>query len=73
MPITYDITKDGLYKEGKEVGREEGLREGLKERTNQMIIKALRMGALTIEQIAEMAEVDASYVLHLQKQLGNDE
>ena len=61
MPITYDITKDGLYKEGKEVG--------LKERTDQMIVNLLRGGVLAIEQIAEAAEVDVSYVLNLQKGL----
>ena len=30
-----------------------------------MILKALQLGFLTVEQIAEMAEVDLSYVLRV--------
>ena len=34
-----------------------------------MIIKALKLGVLTVDQIAEMAEVSVEYVLQLQNNL----
>ena len=60
MPITYDIKTDGLYNEGREEGREE--------KQSQMISKALFQRVLTIEQIAEMAEVSIDYVLSIQSE-----
>mgnify|MGYP001791448830 CR=1 FL=1 len=61
MPITYDITKDGLYKEAK--------LEGAKATKDRMIIRALKLGSYTVEQIAELAEVEIDYVLKLQKSI----
>ena len=79
MPITYDITEDGLYKQGIEIGREEGLEEGIEqgkvegrqEGKDYMIIRALQQGLLNIEQIAEMAEVELSYVMKLDQDLSD--
>ena len=69
MAITYNITEDGLYKKGLEQGREQGLEKGLEQGAQstkqQMILKALQLGLLTVEQIAEIAEVDLSYVLRV--------
>ena len=71
MPITYDITKDSLYLEGMEKGLEEGLErglnEGLEKSKQQMILRMLQQGILTIEQIAELAEVDVEFVLSLRE------
>lgn len=64
MPITYDITKDGLYKEGIE--------QGIEQKKFQMISKALRQGLLTDEQIAEIAEVSVDYVLEVKTRLEKD-
>lgn len=61
MPITYDITKDSLYLEGME----KGLEKGLEKNKQQMILKALQQGILSMEQIAELAEVEVAYVLNL--------
>ena len=61
MPITYDITKDRLFNKGLEAGRE----EGLEQQKDRMILKSLDQGILTVEQIAEMAEVSIDYVLSL--------
>ena len=83
MPITYDITKDGIYQKGVREGLEKGVREGLekgvregeqkgsKNKADRMIIKALQLEMLSVEQIAEMAEVDVEYVLALKGQLEN--
>ena len=76
MPITYDIKTDGLYNEGREEGREEGLlegreegrEEGIEKNRFQIISKALSQRILTIEQIAEMAEVSIDYVLSIQSE-----
>ena len=57
MAITYNITEDGLYKKG--------LEQGIQSSKQQMILKALQLGLLTVEQIAEIAEVDLSYVLRV--------
>lgn len=65
MPITYDITTDGLYLEGKEVGH----KKGSKETTDQLIIRALKLGKNSIEEIAEIADVEVTYVLDLQQRL----
>ena len=86
MAITYNITEDGLYKKGLEQGLEKGLEQGLVEGLEQglekgieqgaqstkkrMILKALQLGVLTAEQIAEMAEVDLSYVLQVRDKNG---
>ena len=61
MPITYDITKDGLYLEGLEAGEQK--------KGRKMIFNALKLGKLSVEQIAEMAEVDVAYVLEIKEQL----
>ena len=61
MPITYDIKTDGLYNEGRE--------EGIEKNRFQIISKALFQRVLTIEQIAEMAEVSIDYVLSIQSEL----
>ena len=65
MPITYDITKDSLYLEGLEKG--EGM--GIEKNRRQMIINALKLGKLSIEEIAEMAEVEVTYVSEIKEQL----
>ena len=65
MPITYDIKKDYWYREGKQEGRQEGKQE--KER--EVIIKMLKSGTFSEEQIAEYVEVAVSYVKKLKKEL----
>ena len=60
MPITYDITKDSLYLEGIEFGERKHKR--------QIILKALQLGILSIEQIAEMTDVDVAFVLELKQE-----
>ena len=84
MPITYDITKDSLYLEGlekgEEVGFEKGEQKGLKtgegigveKNRRLMIINALKIGKLSVEEIAEMTEVDVAYVLEIEKQLNEE-
>ena len=85
MPITYDIKTDGLYNEGIREGREEGLLKGIEKgiqkgreegiqkgrekKQYQIIFKALSQRVLTIEQIAEIAEVGIEYVLSVQSEL----
>ncbi len=55
MPITFDITKDTLYFEGKAEG----------EVKRNMIISLLRNTALSVDAIAQAAEVDEAYVTEL--------
>lgn len=66
MPITYDITQDDLYLEGLEKGLLRG-----EEHKRRMILNAIQMNIMTIEQIAAMAEVDIAYVLQLLEENNN--
>ncbi len=59
MPITYDITKDGLYLEGME--------KGITENTIRMIRNMLSESSLSIYQIAKIADVSVDYVEQVQK------
>ena len=65
MPITYDITKDGLYNEGIEKGIEKG-REENREKLEIVILKALKSKVLNITQIADLFDVEIDYVLKIQ-------
>ena len=71
MPITYDISTDGLYLEGIEKGLEEGIERGREQgeakREIDLISNLLKQGVLTIEQIAEAAGVSADRVLEIKK------
>lgn len=64
MPITYDITKDGLYKEGIE--------QGIEQKKHQIVSKAIKQGLLTEDQIAEIAEVSLTYVRDVKTRLEKD-
>ena len=61
MPITYDITKDGLYLEGAEQGAEQ--------KQVQMISRLIHQGILTTEQIASVADVPVDQVLKIKSQI----
>lgn len=65
MPITYDITTDGLYKQGIEQGIEQGVTKTKK----QAIIKALEQGLLNLEQIAEMLDVSIDEVIQVKNSI----
>ena len=69
MPITYDIKTDGLYNQGIMEGIQKGREEEREKNRFQMISKALSQRVLTIEQIAEIAEVSIDYVLSVQSEL----
>ena len=66
MPITYDITTDGLYKEGIEQGIEQGIERGIEQGKINVIKKALFNKKLTIEEIADLADVSVDFVLSIQ-------
>ena len=55
-------------REGKQEGLLEGREEGIEKNRFQIISKALSQRILTIEQIAEMAEVSIDYVLSIQSE-----
>ena len=61
MPITYDITTDGLYQQGIE----QGIEQGTEQKTYRAISKAIEQRILTFEQIAEMLEVSIDTVLQI--------
>ena len=69
MPITYDIKTDGLYNQGIMEGIQKGREKEREKNRFQMISKALSQRVLTIEQIAEIAEVSIDYVLSVQSEL----
>ena len=63
MPITYDITTDGLYLEGIE----KGIEKGITENTIKLIRNMLNESSLSVEQIAKIADVSIDYVEQIQR------
>lgn len=61
---------DTAYDEGKEEGRMEGILEGILEEKKSNIIKALKRGKLSIEEIAQDFDTSAEYVLDLKNKNG---
>lgn len=55
------------WDEGKEEGREEGIEEGKIQEKINGILKALKRGKLSIEEIAEDFEVSVDYVLEIKQ------
>jgi len=60
MPITYDISKDGLYQQGIEKAK------------YQMIVNLIDQNLLTLEQISEVANVSIDEVKTIKKELDKD-
>jgi len=63
MPITYDITTDGLYLEGREKGREE--------EKHKFIIRLLKETSMTEQQIAKLADAPLEVVRRIKSSLEN--
>ena len=59
MPITYDITTDGLY------------RQGIEQKEFQAISNLLKQGLLTNQQIAEAMSVDLNKVLEVKSKINS--
>jgi predicted transposase YdaD len=72
MPITYDLTKDLRYKEGKLEGKLEG--EAIGEQKGELrkariaVINMLKMQTFSIEQIAGVLEVTLDFVKKIQSE-----
>ena len=58
------------FEKGEQKGLKTGEVIGEKKKGRKMIVKALKLGTLSVEEIAEMAEVDVAYVLEIKEQLG---
>ncbi len=73
MPITYDITKDYLYKEGikegEKKGEKRGEKKGIEEGKKTIIIEMLKDEDMSIEKIATFAKVSVEYVRELKQSL----
>ena len=78
MPITYDISKDGLYLKGKREGKKEE-KEKSKQRTKEqieatkqtIIERMLKTDQLTVDQIAEIVGVSVAFVQSVQQAMNN--
>ena len=66
MPITYDITKDKLYLRGKKEEKEKAQKE-LETTQRGMIERMLATNQLTIDQVAEIADVPVDFVQSVQR------
>ena len=55
--------------EGRAEGHAEGLEEGIQKARTEAIIKALKRGKLTLEEIAEDNDVPVEKVLDIQKKV----
>jgi flagellar biosynthesis/type III secretory pathway protein FliH len=73
MALDYDIRKDLRYQQGMQKGLEEGLEKGLEEglekKQYKMILALLKIGKLSMEEIANAAEVSLDYVKKIAEEL----
>lgn len=71
MPLEYDITKDIRYKQGQEKGLEigEAKEKKIRKKLDDVIIKFLKNGNMSIKEIAEFTNVSQAYVRKLAKSL----
>ena len=71
MPITIDITQNELFKEafaeGLNKGKESGLQEGSEKTKKQAIIGFLKLGSVSIQDIAQGLDVSEQYVLEIKQ------
>ncbi len=69
MALIYDLKTDLRYQQGQTEGRTEGRTEGIEEKQRTIITKLLRQGKLSVEDIAEVAEVSLENVRQIQRQI----
>ena len=81
MALDYDIRKDLRYQQGMQKGLEEGLEKGLEEglekgleeglekKQDKMILALLKIGKLSMEEIANAAEVPLDYIKKIAEEL----
>ncbi|SJZ92171.1 hypothetical protein [Sediminibacterium ginsengisoli] len=70
MIITYDVTKDIRFKQGKAVGMEkgkqrgvrEGIKQGMKKAKESIIRKLLTIQQLSIDDVAQITDMPVSVV-----------
>ena len=62
MPITYDIKTDFLYKKGKAEGKAEGIEEGMERKSRIVVARGYEKG-LSLEEIAELADMPVEWVI----------
>ena len=74
MALDYDIIKDlsvqqgseesyeDAFRRGYQQGLKEGYEQGLKETLDKIILNLLKNGKLSMEEIAEVAELPLDYV-----------
>ncbi len=69
MPITYDLTKDPRFIEGKLEGKLEGTIEGELKKARKAVINLLKNKILDIDQIAQVLEVPLDFIKKIQDEL----
>jgi hypothetical protein len=62
-----DIKDDFLYKKGEIEGEEKGIEKGVEKATEKLILNFLMKSKLTVEKIAEYAEVPLTYVIAIKQ------
>jgi len=71
MPIIYDLETDIRFLQGIEQGIEEQTRKQ-EEANKSKIIEMLKVGRLSIEEIADYRDVSVEYINELKEQLEKD-
>ncbi len=67
MGITYDIEKDTFFQRGVEKGRKQGKLEGIKEGKVHMVLGLLNSGKMTVQEIANLADMSVGEVQKIAK------
>ena len=62
MPIQFDVETDELYLEGIE--------KGIEKQRHESVVNLIRLGKLSVEEIAVVSAVSVEYVRNIQKEMG---
>jgi predicted transposase YdaD len=76
MPITYDITKDGLYLEGKKDGMQKGILKGAEQerkKRNIEIAETLLKKGMSAVEVSEISTLSVEEVIKIQERHGLDD
>jgi predicted transposase YdaD len=72
MPLQIKMEETYIFKKGEEKGEKRGEKRGIKNTKIEAIAKLLKIGKLSIEEIAISFDVSVNFVKKIQKEMLKD-
>ena len=69
MPLEIKLEETYLFKKGEEIGEKRGIKKGQEKKKIEMIKAFIKIGKLSLEEIATAAKVPLDYVVEIAKNL----